>query len=121
MAVYDSNLMLRTAANLTAQETGAWVDLGAGGAPNSGLSFRTVVPDTAGSTPSFVLTLQFADNTATVKEALTQALSAPGDYYHRVSFRRRYARYLAGSVTGTAANFGVVTIGADAGDSQPNR
>ena len=139
MAVFDANLMLRNTTQTVSSNqsagfaglTGSWLTLGTGRGPADGLSFRAVIATSAGSnTDSLNLIYEFSDDQTRVAETVTQtvtgteagsgtssgALLIPiGDILTRTSPKRTYVR-LRLTTGGLNANFGVVTVGVDAGD-----
>ncbi len=129
MAVYDANLMLRSTTNTVvsaggvALVTGSFVDLGSGGVGVEGLSIRASVNSADVTTTSMTLRYDFSDDGTNVLESITAqtitgttARAAGGyDQIVRFSNKRKYVRYVA-TLSGAAANFGVVTIGVEAGD-----
>lgn len=116
----------------TAGYTGNWLTLGTGGAPWEGLSFRAVIQTSAGSnTASLALIYEFSDDQSAIKETVTRTVTgteagsgtsggalqpSAGDIITRVSLKRTYVR-LRLTTGGSNDNFGVVTVGVDAGDS----
>lgn len=111
--------------------TGSWLTLGTGGEPWEGLTFRAVISTSAGSnTDTLNLIYEFSDDQSAIKETVTRAVTGTeagsgtssgalvvpsGDIYTRTSFKRTYVR-LRVTTGGLNANFGLVTVGADAGD-----
>ena len=144
MAVFDSNLMLRsttqTVSSLIATGvglyTGAWTTMGTGGGPVDGYSFRTSIQTSAGSnTDSMNLIFETSDDQTVVKETITRNLTGTelgsgtsggalqasiGDVYTRFSTKRTWIR-LRIQVLGLNNNFGLVTCGLDGGDFAPIR
>ena len=143
MAIFDANLMLRNTTQTissviggAAGYTGSWLTLGTGRGAVEGLTFRAVVATSAGSnTDTMSLIYEFSDDQSVIKETVTQlvtgtdagsgtssgALVIPnGDVLTRVTPKRTYVR-LRVTTSGTFANFGVVTVGVDGGDTNVHR
>lgn len=135
MAVFDSNLMLRNTTQTVSSNqsggqglfTGNWLTLGTGGGPAQGYAFRAVVQTAASNTDALNIIYEFSDDASTVKESITVPLTgtqlgAPAvvsstapDILTVYATKRTYVRARI-SITGTIANFGLVTIGVDGGD-----
>lgn len=145
MASFDANLMLRdttqsvvSGAGEAGLYTGNWFTLGTGAqGPAHGLSFRASIGTTSGSnTQSLQVIYEFSDDQTVIDETVTHlitgteggtgttggALVVPLDnsFYTRVTPKSNYYRVRLLS-TGTTANWGVVTVGVDAGDFNSGR
>jgi hypothetical protein len=130
MAAFDANLMIRSttgtvvsAGGVALAGTTAFLDLGTGGTPAAGLTIRLNVNSADVTTSSMAVRYDFGDDGSTALESYTaptitgtQARQAGGfEQIVRVAHKRRYVRAVP-TLTGAAANFGVVTIGIDAGE-----
>ncbi len=129
MAVFDANLMLRSttatvvSAGGVALVTGSFLDLGSGGTPAAGLTIRADMNSADADGSTIRLRYDFSDDGTNVVDFFTAATitgtaarTAGGvEQIVRVAHKHRYVRYVA-TLAGAAANFGVVTIGIDAGE-----
>ena len=120
----DANLLLRAASagNLTANETGSWVDFG--GPQVMGLSFLIMVPEIEDAADTLDLKIECSDDGAAANGRefhVPQITGASAAGIYRITVRQpsRYLRFDA-TVGGAPAvdGFGAVVIGPTFGGDQ---
>jgi hypothetical protein len=110
---FDDLLMLRKSTDGSLSTTGTYNGVAINETPAGGMTARVVVPAAAGTGPQLIMFVQTSDDDvdANYKDiAVSEPITAAGEYAIRFATQRKYARCRA-EVAGTTPDFGAVQVG----------